>query len=374
MKNLTMLVSLVACTLLIGNASLAQKSTQLPPVLGQQIVVAYAQLVSETYANALKAGRDLEKALQEFIKKPNEATHTAAKNAWIAARTAYSPTEIYRFYGGPIDDDDGPEGSLNAWPLDEVYIDYVVGSPNSGIINDLANFPQITAELLKGLNEKEGEKNISTGFHAIEFLLWGQDLSLNGPGKRKYTDYVKGQGKNAERRGQYMTVVARILVEDLESLVKDWDQNNPESYGSQFIKPENTQQSLTNLLKAVYSMSAEELSQERMFVAYDTQQQEEEHSCFSDTTHMDIYDNFVGIRNVLNLVLPTVNSKNPMLAQKVSAALDTLEQKIKAMPKPFDQAIVNEQQRPQILEIIRALETLGADTLDVANSLGITLK
>ena len=48
----------------------------------------------------------------------------------------YSPTEVFRFYGGPIDDDNGPEGLLNAWPLDEVFIDYVLGNPDAGIIND----------------------------------------------------------------------------------------------------------------------------------------------------------------------------------------------------------------------------------------------
>jgi putative iron-regulated protein len=43
----------------------------------------------------------------------------AAKEAWLTARQSYGPTEAYRPYGAPIDDDNGPEGQLNACPLDE---------------------------------------------------------------------------------------------------------------------------------------------------------------------------------------------------------------------------------------------------------------
>ena len=63
----------------------------------------------------------------------------------------------------------------------------------------MAAFPEITAEALTAANEEGGETNISTGWHAIEFLLWGQDLSATGPGARPATDYTTAP--NAERRG-----------------------------------------------------------------------------------------------------------------------------------------------------------------------------
>ena len=59
-----------------------------------------------------------------------------ARKAWLAAREPYGQTEAFRFYGGPIDDAKGPEGRINAWPLDEAYIDSVKGKAGSGIINN----------------------------------------------------------------------------------------------------------------------------------------------------------------------------------------------------------------------------------------------
>ena len=109
------------------------------------------------------------------MEEPTAATLEAAKRAWLNARDDYGPTEAYRFYGGPIDnDDDGPEGQLNAWPMDEGYVDYVEARRTAGSINMVAEYPQITTELLIELNEAGGETNVSTGWHAIEFLLWAR--------------------------------------------------------------------------------------------------------------------------------------------------------------------------------------------------------
>ena len=132
---------------------------------------------------------------------PSQATLDAARKSWLAAREFYGQTEAFRFYGGPIDGDNGPEGRMNGWPMDESYVDYVEGKPNAGFINN-PKFKLSKASLAKA-NEHGGEENISTGWHAIEFLLWGQDLSETGPGDRPFDDYVKGKGRNAERRAQY---------------------------------------------------------------------------------------------------------------------------------------------------------------------------
>src|SRR5262249_43610750 len=156
------------------------------------------------------------------VADPNDETMAAAKQAWLDARDDYGLTEAFRFYGGPIDNEDnGPEGLLNAWPMDEAYVDYVEGDPNSGIINDPPTSPTIEADPLISLNESGGETNISTGWHAIEFLLWGQDLSEDGPGARPASDYV--DAPNADRRAQYLTVTTDLLVSNLQSLVDAWD-------------------------------------------------------------------------------------------------------------------------------------------------------
>ena len=149
------------------------------------VATTYADLVAAAYQASIDSAATMQVAIEAFLSDPTDENLAAAKAAWVAARDDYAPTEAFRFYDGPIDNpDDGPEGQINAWPLDEAYIDYVNDAPEAGIINDLAGYPSITAGVLVEANEAGGETNISTGWHAIEFLLWGQDLDAEGHGAR----------------------------------------------------------------------------------------------------------------------------------------------------------------------------------------------
>ena len=137
----------------------------------------------------------------------------AAKEAWLAARDDYGLTEAFRFYGGPIDNEEnGPEGLINAWPMDEAYVDYVEGDPTPAIVNDPHTYPTIDAELLTSLNEQGGETNISTGWHAIEFLLWGQDLSDDGPGESP-GHRLHDAPTTPIAAATYLTVVTDLLID-----------------------------------------------------------------------------------------------------------------------------------------------------------------
>jgi len=189
--------------------------------LKSDAVLTYADIVYASYADSLATASALNEALIALVQAPSEETLQSAREAWLAARDVYGQTEAYRFYGGPIDNADGPEGQINAWPMDESYVDYVDGAADAGIINHPDDYPEITLELLIGLNEEGGEENIATGYHAIEFLLWGQDLSADGAGERPYTDYTTAD--NAERRGEYLLLVGQLLVDDLQSLLDAWE-------------------------------------------------------------------------------------------------------------------------------------------------------
>ena len=142
----------------------------------------YAALVQASYEDTFGAAQALQQAVTVFTAAPSAEGLAAARQAWLAAREWYGQTEAFRFYAGPIDDDKGPEGRLNSWPLDESYVDYVKGKPASGFINDRKVV--ISKANLMRLNERGGEENIAAGWHAIEFLLWGQDMDPNGPGNR----------------------------------------------------------------------------------------------------------------------------------------------------------------------------------------------
>ena len=174
------------------------------------MATAYADLVFAAYDASVTSATTMQEAIEAFLADPTDANLTAAKEAWLTARDDYGPTEAFRFYDGPIDNpDDGPEGQINAWPMDEAYVDYVEGDAAAGLINDTAGVPEITAEAIVAANEEGGETNISTGWHAVEFLLWGQDLSDDGAGARPVTDYTTAT--NADRRATYLKLVTQQL-------------------------------------------------------------------------------------------------------------------------------------------------------------------
>jgi putative iron-regulated protein len=345
------------------------------------VVERYAALTYENYTDVVKQAEALRAAVEGFVAEPSEARLAAARNAWLDARTSYGQSEAFRFYGGPIDDEDtGPEGQINAWPLDEAYIDGVEGNPSAGIINSAE---ALTPELIASMNERDGETNISSGYHAIEFLLWGQDRSTTGPGNRPYTDFVDGQAPNAERRRQYLSLATNLLVEDLESVRAAWAPGQSNYRGT--FAAEAPKEAVLKILTGLGSLSGAELAGERMTVAYDNKDQEDEHSCFSDNTLADLYGNAVGIQNVylgrygttdgagLDELVAAVDPKlNDEMKQRLQASLDAIQ----AIPAPFDQAILGNDSSPGRQKVKAAIDALRAQTetlVDVATALGIQL-
>lgn len=360
--------------------------------LRAEVAKSYAVNAGLEYGEAVTAAKALKTAVDQFVDAPSQGTLDAAREAWAKALPIYNRTEVFRFYGGPIDNDEtGPEGHINSWPLDENFIDYTKDQPEAGIINNPTDFPDITKELIRGENEKGGEKNLSSGFHAIEFLLWGQDQNDNGPGARPYTDYVtdgSGTAKNQDRRGAYLKTVTEILVEDLEPVSKAWNLEDSESYGAKWVAGDPTV-AITNILKGMGSLAGGELGKERMDNAYETKEQEEEHSCFSDTTLDNLYNDAVGIKNAYiggtgngNVadgsvgINALVKAKDAALDEKVMKDLQAALDAIKAIPAPFDQAILGNDDSPgrtKVKEAIDACSELAASIAKVATLLNITI-
>lgn len=336
----------------------------------------YADHLYASYAETVRQATALQTAVDAFAAAPSAASLDAARQAWKTAREPYLLTEVFRFYDGPID---AVEGQINAWPLDEVFIDYVEGAPDAGIINNTAAFPAITTEVITGQNEKGGEANISAGWHAIEFLLWGQDLSATGPGARPYTDYVPGgTATHPERRKTYLKLVTNLLVADLTEVRDAWAPD-ADNYRATFVTDKNA---VRDILLGMGSLSGAELSGERMAVALQNRDQEDEHSCFSDNTHRDLVGNALGIQNVFlgtyaagdgESISDLVRAKDPALADKLAAEMASSVAAIQDIPVPFDQAITNAAGQAKVRAAIEALQRQTATTVEAATALGITL-
>ncbi len=355
--------------------------------LKQDALATYADIVYASYEDSLELAVELQTALEAFVADPSEETHQAAKEAWLASNEPYGQTEAYRFYGGPIDDEDGPEGLMNGWPLDEAYVDYVDGAPEAGIINNVEEYPELTQDLLVSLNETGAEENISTGYHAIEFLLWGQDFYEDSNGQRSYTDYVvDGDAANAERRGTYLLLVADQLVGNLEEMVAAWDPSAADNYRAEFLVME-PDTALEMVLTGLGVLSKSELAGERMFTALDNQDQEDEHSCFSDNTHRDIITNDQGIANVYRgsytrldgsevsgpSLSDVVEAVDPELNAQMLELLDQSLAQVNDIYVPFDQAIVLPDERDKVLDAVFTLQNQGDKIAEVASALGLTI-
>ncbi|MEM9476846.1 MAG: imelysin family protein [Pseudomonadota bacterium] len=289
----------------------------LPAVADKAAVLdTYADIAQAKYEDSLMTAKTLQAAVDTLIASPSAEALEAAKQAWLASRPSYQQSEVYRFGNAIVDD---WEGKVNAWPLDEGLIDYVdvsyggatdeneyavlnvVATPSFTLAGTEIDATTITPELLEGaLHEADGvEANVATGYHAVEFLLWGQDLNGFGPGagQRPWTDYAQGDactGGNCDRRGQYLKAATDLLVSDLEWMAAQWADDG----AARAEVMADADAGIVAILTGMGSLSYGEQAGERMKLGVLLNDPEEEHDCFADNTHNSHFYDALGIRNV----------------------------------------------------------------------------
>ena len=280
-----------------------------------EVVKTYSDIAEAGYADSLATAKALQAAVDALIATPTAESLEAAKAAWLAARVPYQQTEVFRFGNAIVDD---WEGRVNAWPLDEGLIDYVdagygeseenplsvlnvIASPKFSIGGTEVDASTITPALIKDtLHEADGiEANVASGYHAIEFLLWGQDLNGTdkGAGARPYTDYLQGDGctgGNCDRRAAYLKAATDLLVADLEEMAANWTADG----AARKAVSEDPAKGVQAILTGMGSLSYGEQAGERMKLGLMLNDPEEEHDCFSDNTHNSHFYDGLGIRNV----------------------------------------------------------------------------
>ena len=402
-------------------------------VTTSDVVNTNAQHAYAVYSDSLIAAKALKEQLEVFVAAPTDENFTRAKEAWLDSRESYGESEVYRFREGPIDNltkdaqgnwvlepEAGPEGAINAWPLAEAFIDYTIDmekaqlpenlesiSAGGNVIANIEEFPIINKSVLKsafgGINEAQDESNVTSGYHAIEFLLWGQDLNEDGTytanrdysaGYRKASDYYTvandfegkvgtctsgetgADNEQCIRRGQYLIAAADLLIDDLQSVVDTWTPGIGFHY-NEFTKVENAKVSLAKILEGMGRLSYGELAGERMSIALRTDSQEDEHSCFSDNTHRDIFLNAKGVQNAFtgqytrdtgevlqgaSIYDLLVVEGHPELANKLRAALELTMAKASVidtnakMGTSFDLQIQLADFKPSVTNTIEALQ------------------
>ena len=428
-KKVLVSLSVVTAIALCANAASntehvnSQKSTlaKVNPILD-----AYANIALANYGDTLKDAKSLKTAIDTFAKDPSEENLENTKKAWLKARESYGQTEAFRLSNGPIDAEDGwiaetygsLEGQINAWPLDENMIDYTIdakGEKTSGNIIDTegsfnpggeestaVDVTNITVDAIASLNENGGDANVASGYHAIEFLLWGQDQDYsnflkdaitNGAlqaGNRPLSDFTSD--KNAKRRLAYLQVASEKIINDLELVSSAWEKNVDGTKGlyqaalKNQLKGENasknidSKEALAQIIAGLGVFIKSELANERIAVAVLTPSEEDEHSCFSDNTHRDITNNYLGFKNILTA---TYNGKkygkslldalDKETKTRIEKQMASIEAKIKSInevantKEHFDYQIRDESpQSKVIVKLKNELRKLGDEMVNVA--------
>ena len=399
----------------------------------KNILTTYADIALANYTDAFNDAKTLQTALSTFTATPNDANFNAAKEAWLQARESYGTTEIFRLANGPIDAESGwvadtygaPEGMINAWPLDENMIDYTLDENSAltsgNIIDTVGSFTPggdgatavdvttIEKEDLEALNENGGDANVATGYHAIEFLLWGQDQDYasatadavtTGPlvaGQRPVTDYSVDDGAKDDRRKAYLNAAADLLVDNLQTIVKAWKKNDTSNYRAALLgyntensKNIDTDTALTDIMAGMGVFIKSELANERMAVAIQTPSEEDEHSCFSDNTHRDIALNYKGFVNVLkgnydgatkvsggtgmyDYLPVNIKTEIDSLTAEIDEGITIINTTAKTS-EHFDYQIkVESAHRQNAFETKNTMRDLGDAMIDVASVFGISL-
>ncbi|MEM5501192.1 imelysin family protein [Ahrensia kielensis] len=342
-RSITGIAMLAASTALFTSTAFAE-------VTAEAVTKTYADIALAKFEDSLATAKKLDAAIDALVAEPSEANLAAAKEAWLAARVPYQQTEVYRFGNAIVDD---WEGRVNAWPLDEGLIDYVdasygaendenalyaanvIANKSIAINGETIDASTITPEFLSSTLQEAGEveANVATGYHAIEFLLWGQDLNGNdaGAGARSWTDYALGDectNGNCDRRGEYLAAASDLLVADLEEMVANWTTEGE----ARATLTENPENALSVILTGMGSLSYGELAGERMKLGLLLGDPEEEHDCFSDNTHNSHLYDAVGIQNVYNGSYTRVDGskvEGPSISELVAAKDASVDAELK---------------------------------------------
>lgn len=312
-------ITVIFCTLVLATSLAGCSHTGLSRdanTVKAGVLDNYANIAYATYEDSLIQARALHAAIEQLIKAPTEANLSSARQSWIAARQPYQQSEAYRF-GNPVVDD--WEGKVNAWPLDEGLIDYVdasygtasdandlylanvINSKSVRINGEVVDVSNISPDLIANtLHEADDvESNVASGYHAIEFLLWGQDLNGTeaGAGTRPATDYDTSNCSHADcsRRGQYLLAASTLLQTDLEYIVAAWGDDGE---ARKALTQESGNAGISAIITGMGSLSYGELAGERIQLGLMLHDPEEEHDCFSDNTHNSHYYDAKSIQNV----------------------------------------------------------------------------
>jgi putative iron-regulated protein len=303
-------------TPLVAGLAILNSQRRTSTVSQADIVSRYADIAFASYSDSLTEANKLKTAIDTFVgasisadvSTPTQANFEAARTAWLNARPWYLQTEVFRFSNGPINEkletrlpDAEMEPLINAWPMDELFLDCVITNTATTSALDEARLLSVNGltTVASCTTFTDSAKNISLGWHAIEYLLWGADTAGNTTSGNRVVADFQGATSNSiqQKRRQYLRIVTKLLIDHL-TLVKDrWDSTKSNNFVSGFKS--NTTKSMSDVFTGLSKFAKSEWGGERLKINT-SNDQEDEHSCFADNTKADFYYDAQGMLNLFS--------------------------------------------------------------------------
>ena len=278
----------------------------------KEIALEYVQQIDTDFK---QAGIEIEKfqsSIATLTDQTNIENLNLSKQAWLNAHSAYELTTLHRYYATQLM---GEQDSLalmqlqyqiNHWPIVPGYIDYVDGYPDSGIVHDIN--VNLDADSLREQHGSFDVSEVTLGFHAIEFLLWGYDAdSVARPAtdfdavleltpKEIESGYTLEQLSNNRRR-LFLTVVADTLVKDFLAVQSLWLDEKPSI--SQRIESISGTELIVILADSMSAMLTQELLLRSLYPMLNGDFVESVQSPYSRSTQNAVSSQLSGLERLL---------------------------------------------------------------------------
>ena len=167
--------------------------------------------------------KNLQEAVTAFLFDPNLDNLDAAQRVWLSAHQSFLEANFYvsATKPGMPSAASGSAGQLphmiDAWPMQEGFLDSLQLYPTSGIINDLTL--SIDEQTLRNQHGITAAEEVSLGFHAIEFLLWARPIT-DFPVQSELTADQQNDGLRLHqlsnnRRRETLRLIVKLLHDDI---------------------------------------------------------------------------------------------------------------------------------------------------------------
>lgn len=174
--------------------------------------------------DAQAAADALGRAVTTLLESPTEDHLEAAKLAWLDAHRELSASLPYiEVAFAPADlHQQGEELllALNSWPAQAGYLDTVPGYSTSGIVNDTAI--ELTLANLRKQHRLTAHEEASTGFHALEVMLWGPTSERTADQFEAASGGEHPEAQAANRRRELTRLITQGIGEDIQRLASRW--------------------------------------------------------------------------------------------------------------------------------------------------------